>query len=144
MQEKKINTRIAKAAALSWKQQCKDLLEVLNQSEDAAPFREPVSILDVPDYLQVIDHPMDLQTVREQLQVSNYATPIDFTKDVRLIFENSKNYNTNKKSRIYAMTVRLSAIFEEHIRSILASYKHRKNTGSKFRYLYANILLYLT
>ena len=76
---------------------------------------------------------MDLQTVREQLVVGNYATPMDFAKDVRLIFENSKNYNTNKKSRIYAMTVRLSASFEEHIRGILASYKHRKNTGSKFR-----------
>jgi len=109
------------------------LLDTLHQSEDAAPFREPVSILDVPDYLQVIDHPMDLQTVREQLQVSNYATPMDFAKDVRLIFENSKNFNTNKKSRIYAMTVRLSASFEEHIRSILASYKHRKNTDSKSR-----------
>ena len=117
---------MATAAALSWKQQCKDLLETLNQSEDAGPFREPVSILDVPDYLQVIDHPMDLQTVREQLQVSNYATPSDFAKDVRLIFENSKNYNTNKKSRIYAMTVRLSLLFEDHIRNILASYKHRK------------------
>ena len=105
---------MATAAALSWKQQCKDLLETLNQSEDAGPFREPVSILDVPDYLQVIDHPMDLQTVREQLQVSNYATPSDFAKDVRLIFENSKNYNTNKKSRIYAMTVRLSLLFEDH------------------------------
>ncbi|XP_057373055.1 bromodomain and WD repeat-containing protein 3-like [Daphnia carinata] len=129
--EKKINTRIAKAAALSWKQQCRDLLEMLYNSEDGGPFREPVSILEVPDYLQVIDHPMDLLTVREQLQVSNYATPMDFAKDVRLIFENSKNFNTNKKSRIYAMTVRLSAVFEEHIRNILASYKYRKNTGRK-------------
>lgn len=107
-------------------------METLRQSEDAAPFREPVNILDVPDYLQYVDHPMDLQTVREELQAGNYATPMDYAKDVRLIFENSKNYNTNKKSRIYAMTVRLSAIFEEHIRDILASYKHRKNTSSKF------------
>lgn len=127
---------MATAAALSWKQQCKDLLETLNQSEDSSPFREPVNILEFPDYLQIIDHPMDLQTVREQLQVSNYATPMDFAKDVRLIFENSKNFNTNKKSRVYAMTVRLSAVFEEHIRSILATYKHRKNkaTDSKSRY----------
>lgn len=109
------------------------MIETLCQSEDAGPFREPVSILDVPDYLQVIDHPMDLGTVREQLQVSNYATPMDFAKDVRLIFENSKKYNTLKKSRIFAMTVRLSASFEEHIRGILASYKHRKSSDSKSR-----------
>lgn len=123
---------MATAAALSWKQQCKDLWDTLNQSEDAGPFREPVNILDEPNYLQTIDHPMDLQTVREQLQVGNYATPMDFAKDVRLIFDNSKNYNTNKKSRIYAMTVRLSAIFEEHMRNILTSYKHRKTVSSKF------------
>ena len=67
--DKRLTSRIATAAALSWKQQCKDLVELLRQSEDAAPFLQPVNVLDVPDYLQVIDHPMDLQTVREELQV---------------------------------------------------------------------------
>ena len=76
LKDKQISSRIATAAALNWKQQCKDLLDKLRQMEDSEPFREPVNILDVPDYLQVIDHPMD------------------FAKDVRLIFENSKNYNT--------------------------------------------------
>ena len=127
-----MNTRIAKAAALSWKQQCKDLLDGLWQLEDAGPFKQPVNILDVPDYFQVIDHPMDLQTVREELEAGNYETPMDFAKDVRLICDNSKNFNTNKKSRIYAMTIRLSAVFEEHIRPILASYKHRKDVSSEF------------
>lgn len=61
-------------------------------------------------------------------QVNNYRTPMDFAKDVRLIFENSKNYNTNKKSKIYTMTLRLAAMFEENIRGILAAYKQRKNT----------------
>ena len=55
---------------------------------------------------------------------------MDFAKDVRLIFENSKNYNTNKKSKIYTMTLRLGAVFEEHIRDILNSYKQRKNTSA--------------
>ena len=68
--EKRITTRLARAAALSWKQECKDLLDILRRSDDAAPFREPVSILEHPDYDQIIGHPMDLQTVREELQVS--------------------------------------------------------------------------
>lgn len=54
---------------------------------------------------------------------------MDFCKDVQLIFENSKNYNTNKKSRIYAMTVRLAGMFDERIRPILSSYKHRKDVS---------------
>ena len=62
--------------------------------------------------------------------MGNYETPVDFAKDVRLIFENSKNYNTNKKSRIYAMTVRLSAAFEEHIRGILASFRRKNIPGN--------------
>lgn len=111
--------------------------------EDSEPFREPVSILDVPDYPQVIDHPMDLQTVGEQLQVSNYQTPMDFTKDMRLIFENSKNYNTNKRSRIYAMTVRLSCRFEEHIKSILATYKHVKSTANSMSFCFTNYIWFV-
>jgi len=69
VQEKRITTRIAKAVALSWKQQCKDLLDALWRCEDSSPFRMPVNIIDHPDYLQAIDHPMDLQTIREQMQV---------------------------------------------------------------------------
>lgn len=63
--------------------------------------------------------------------MGNYQSPLDFAKDVRLIFENSKNYNTNKRSRIYSMTIRLSTVFEERIRAILASYKQRKDTAGK-------------
>ena len=58
------------AVGVSWKEECKDLLEILNQSKDAGPFREPVSILDVPDYLQVIEHPMDLQGLSEIIFLS--------------------------------------------------------------------------
>ena len=113
------------AVGVSWKEECEDLLEILNQSEDAGPFRKPISILNVPNYLQVIEHAMDLQTVREKLEANNYGTPSEFAKDVRLIVENSKKYNTNKKSRFFAMTVRLSLLFEDHIRIILSSYGDR-------------------
>lgn len=52
------------------------------------------------DYYQVIDTPMDLRTVKEDLLGDNYETPHEFCKDIRLIFQNSKNYNTNKRSRV--------------------------------------------
>ena len=119
---------MATAAALSWKEQCQNLLEILNQSEDADPFREPIDILYVPDYLQVIEHPMDLQTVREKLEANNYATPNAFAKDVRLIFENSRKFNTNTKSKIYGQTVRLSFLFEEYFLNILDTYETQKTT----------------
>jgi bromodomain and WD repeat domain containing protein 1/3 len=43
---------------------------------------------------------MDLQTVKEELLSGNYETPIEFAKDMRLIFQNSRNYNTVKTSRV--------------------------------------------
>jgi bromodomain and WD repeat domain-containing protein 1/3 len=70
------------------------------ECQDSEPFREPVDCLDHPTYSQMIDTPMDLGTVREELYGNNYDDPTAFCKDMRLIFTNSKNYNTNKKSRV--------------------------------------------
>ena len=92
-----------KAADLSWGEQCQNLLDILNRSEDSIPFRQPVNLLNVPDYLQVIDQPMDLQTVGEKLQAGHYATPSEFANDVRLIFENSKKFKPNRNSVMYTM-----------------------------------------
>lgn len=47
---------------------------------------------------------MDLGTVKEDLLGGNYETPNDFCKDMRLIFQNSKVYNTNKRSRVRIST----------------------------------------
>jgi hypothetical protein len=63
-------------------------------------FRMPVDQLEHPDYYQVIDTPMDLRTVKEDLLGGNYESPLGFCKDMRLIFTNSKNFNTNKRSRV--------------------------------------------
>jgi len=52
------------------------------------------------DYSQIIDTPMDLRTIKEDLMGGNYITPFEFAKDMRLIFQNSRNYNTNKRSRV--------------------------------------------
>lgn len=63
-------------------------------------YREPVDRLEHPDYHQIIDTPMDLRTIKEDLLGGNYETPLEFAKDMRLIFTNSRNYNTNKRSRV--------------------------------------------
>lgn len=44
--------------------------------------------------------PMDLGTVSETLYEGNYENPVEFAKDVRLIFSNSKAYTPNKKSQV--------------------------------------------
>ena len=78
----------------------------------------------------------------EQLQDGCYATPSKFAKDVHLIFVNSKKFNPNRKSRIYAMTDRLLILFEDHIRLILTSYATQKTaSGCKSKLFYFNLSL---
>ncbi|XP_058517232.1 PH-interacting protein isoform X3 [Ochotona princeps] len=122
----------------AWKKQCQELLNLIFQCEDSEPFRQPVDLLEYPDYRDIIDTPMDFATVRETLEAGNYESPMELCKDVRLIFSNSKAYTPSKRSRIYSMSLRLSAFFEEHISSVLSDYKsalrfHKRNAISKRR-----------
>uniref|UniRef100_A0A452IHQ4 Bromodomain and WD repeat-containing protein 1 n=1 Tax=Gopherus agassizii TaxID=38772 RepID=A0A452IHQ4_9SAUR len=112
-----------KASPDAWKEQCKQLLSLIYEREDSEPFRQPVDLFSYPDYRDIVDTPMDFSTVKETLEAGNYTNPLEFYKDVRLIFCNSKAYTPNKKSRIYSMTLRLSALFENHIKNIISEYK---------------------
>ena len=63
------------------------------QSELATPFLAPVSLLDAPDYYDMIKKPMDFGTLCEIVD-SRKCTPVRFEKLVRLIFSNAREYNT--------------------------------------------------
>ncbi|RDL42394.1 Uncharacterized protein BP5553_02373 [Venustampulla echinocandica] len=72
------------------------LLHLLNDMQNHAsswPFLNPVSRDDVADYYDVIKEPMDLSTMEVKLEADNYATPEDFIKDAKLIFDNCRKYN---------------------------------------------------
>lgn len=112
-----------------WRLEAKRLLEKLWASDDSVPFRAPVDHLKHPDYYQLIDTPMDLGSVKEDLFGGNYESPLDFAKDVRLVFTNSKHYNTNNRSRIYSMTSRLSVKFEKHIKLVLQIFRKAKRAN---------------
>ncbi|XP_062982693.1 bromodomain and WD repeat-containing protein 1 isoform X3 [Elgaria multicarinata webbii] len=112
----------------SWKRQCMELVNLIFQCEDSEPFRQPVDLDQYPDYREIIDTPMDLGTVKETLEAANYDTPMELCKDIRLIFGNAKAYTPNKRSKIYSMTLRLSALFEEKMRRIISDFR----TGQKY------------
>ena len=54
---------------------------------------------------------MDLSGVQENLAKENYSDPTEFAKDMRLIFSNSKTFNTNKRSRVSHVTVTIYVKF---------------------------------
>lgn len=75
--------------------QCETLLKRLMAHQYAWVFNTPVDVvkLNIPDYFQVIKHPMDLGTVKEKLSSGSYVTPSGFASDVRLTFANAMTYN---------------------------------------------------
>ncbi|XP_034556699.1 bromodomain and WD repeat-containing protein 3 isoform X2 [Notolabrus celidotus] len=117
----------------AWKEQCKKLLSYILDCEDSEPFRQPVDPLNYPDYLGIIDTPMDFGTVKRTLEQDGYENPIELCKDARLIFANAKAYTPNKRSKIYSMTLRLSAFLEEQIRTIISEYKTAIKSSDRLR-----------
>ncbi|KAI4883177.1 hypothetical protein NFI96_033131, partial [Prochilodus magdalenae] len=117
----------------AWKDACKQLLGYMFECEDSEPFRQPVDQNEYPDYSNIIDTPMDLETVRRTIEEDRYENPTDLCKDTRLIFANAKAYTPNKRSKIYSMTLRLSALFEERIRKIISDYRTAAKSSSRLR-----------
>ncbi|KAG1493889.1 hypothetical protein G6F46_001014 [Rhizopus delemar] len=59
------------------------------------PFLHPVDVvgLNIPDYVDIVKHPMDLSTIEKKLNDGEYAEPEDFENDIRLMFNNCYLYN---------------------------------------------------
>ncbi|CAA2992808.1 transcription factor GTE10 [Olea europaea subsp. europaea] len=75
--------------------QCETLLNRLMAHQYGWVFNEPVDTvkLNIPDYFNVIKHPMDLGTIKKKLHSGGYSSPMGFAADVRLTFENALTYN---------------------------------------------------
>ncbi|KCV68276.1 hypothetical protein H696_05197 [Fonticula alba] len=72
------------------------LLRLIQSKSFSWPFRQPVNVEDVTDYLDVIKEPMDLRTMEEKLNSENpvhYQSIDAFHRDLSLIFENCWKYN---------------------------------------------------
>lgn len=73
------------------------IVEKIRKNTKSEPFRQPVDPikLKIPDYLTVIQRPMDLGTVLKQLRSKplQYNNPQEVATDVRQIWLNCRTYN---------------------------------------------------
>jgi hypothetical protein len=81
------------------------------QSRKYAPFAHPVDARLVPDYYDIVAHPMDLSRVQEQIDGGAYESPRQFLRDIQLIVDNVVLYNPSHDPnrlvhRAHAMRVR--------------------------------------
>ncbi|GAB2284698.1 hypothetical protein Dimus_019150 [Dionaea muscipula] len=69
------------------------ILDKLQKKDTYGVFAEPVDPEELPDYHDVIEHPMDFDTIRKKLANGTYPTLEQFESDVFLICSNAMQYN---------------------------------------------------
>lgn len=112
----------------------------------ARPFNQPVDpvLLNIPDYPNIIKHPMDFGTVhqvclscfyaffscavvrrfidvnhKQRMIDGTYKTPDDFISDMRLVFRNAFVYN-RQGTDVWNMAEKLSRQFEQKLLGTVA------------------------
>jgi bromodomain-containing factor 1 len=99
---------------------CGAIVRNLKRHRDAAPFKNPVNHVEVPDYPLIIKHPMDLNHVETKLNNSDYPTVEEFIADVRLIFNNCFKYN-GPEAIISVLCQNVESAFEKSLRQMPSS-----------------------
>lgn len=69
------------------------IMQVVLSDPKCAPFRQPVNPSIYTDYLNIIQHPMDLGTIHSKLVLGEYAVLTDLVADVDLMVSNCLKYN---------------------------------------------------
>ncbi|XP_024082109.1 transcription initiation factor TFIID subunit 1 isoform X2 [Cimex lectularius] len=88
------------------------ILNEMRDLPDVQPFLFPVNAKVVPDYYKIVQRPMDLQTIRDNLRQKKYQSREEFLADVNQIVENSTFYNGGKSSLTVAAKRMLSVCVE--------------------------------
>ncbi|WOK99807.1 hypothetical protein Cni_G08519 [Canna indica] len=70
------------------------ILDRLQKKDTYGVFAEPVDPEELPDYHEIIEHPMDFATIREKLSSGAYANLEQFENDVFLVSSNAMRYNS--------------------------------------------------
>lgn len=98
---------------------CKQILDKVKKHHLSEAFLEPVDYiaLKIPDYPDIIKEPMDLSTVERKLRNGDYATPLQFGRDMRLIWKNALTYNP-KGSAFFMLTIEINDYFEKMFREV--------------------------
>ena len=89
------------------------LLDSLSKEETSWPFLEPVSLKDVPDYLDLVKDPIDISTIRKSVDLGTKYISMDiFIADVMRIFKNARIYN-GQESVYYKHAQKLLTAFNQ-------------------------------
>ncbi|KAF8081963.1 hypothetical protein N665_0854s0003 [Sinapis alba] len=116
---------------------CNQMLVKLMKHKWAWVFNTPVDVvgLGLHDYYLIVKKPMDLGTVKLNLEKGFYVSPLDFATDVRLTFRNAMAYNP-KGQDVYFMAEKLLDQFDLMFNPAFKKFEAqqvKKLTGSSSR-----------
>ena len=96
-----------------------DVMERVWRHQDAAPFHNPVDTvaLGIPNYHDIIKHPMDLNTIRRRLENAYYWNAQECIDDFHRLFQNCYLYN-GPRHRVVVMARNLVALFQARLESM--------------------------
>ncbi|XP_019196699.1 PREDICTED: uncharacterized protein LOC109190623 [Ipomoea nil] len=106
------------------------ILNKLQKKDIYGVYAEPVDPEELPDYHDVIEHPMDFQTVKNKLGNGSYATLEQFESDVLLICSNAMQYNA--PDTIYYKQARsIQELAEKKFQKLRINFERLENTKSE-------------
>lgn len=102
-----------------WDKLGKKLLNTLWRANQAWVFHEPVDPikLNLPDYFEVVKHPMDFGTIKKKLNSNFYSNTDELLKDFELVFSNCKLYNP-PESDVVTMCNQILALYQSQIHQL--------------------------
>ncbi|XP_074620092.1 transcription initiation factor TFIID subunit 1-like isoform X2 [Acropora palmata] len=91
--EKEINPLLSDDPQIAFSFFLENLVAQIKALPESWPFHKPVSSKQVPDYYDVVKTPIDLLTIRQQVQGHAYQNREEFLEHVRMMHGNSVVYN---------------------------------------------------
>ena len=89
--KKDVETREVDVKVWNW---CKRVLEEFWKMPEALKFLEPVDWvkLKLPLWPNIIKNPMDLKTIKQNLDLNHYVDIFEFDRDMKLVWSNAKTF----------------------------------------------------
>ncbi|CAH3126773.1 unnamed protein product [Porites lobata] len=91
--EKEINPLLSDDPQIAFSFILENLVAQVKALPESWPFQKAVSSKQVPDYYDVVKTPIDLSTIRQQVQGHAYQNRDEFMEHVRMMHRNSVLYN---------------------------------------------------
>eukprot|EP00639_Heterosigma_akashiwo_P020029 CAMPEP_0206411932 /NCGR_PEP_ID=MMETSP0294-20121207/33640_1 /ASSEMBLY_ACC=CAM_ASM_000327 /TAXON_ID=39354 /ORGANISM="Heterosigma akashiwo, Strain CCMP2393" /LENGTH=108 /DNA_ID=CAMNT_0053872879 /DNA_START=121 /DNA_END=444 /DNA_ORIENTATION=- len=81
---------------------CHEILKRIHSHTDRVKwFLAPVDTTGLDKYNELIEKPIDLQTLKANLDDGKYTGAQEFLEDFRLIFQNAIKYNRTRYEEVY-------------------------------------------